>query len=292
MQVVKVDPTNPNIIWAGTTEGTYKSTDAGETWTCVHDVIMTTDLVINPQNTDMIVIGCGSFSSEGYGIYRTTDGGINWTKSTEGLPETYIGKIRLSIYEADPEIIFASIGNGFEVFGQNIPDTSTWLCRSTDSGESWTIVSTENYAAWQGWYSHDVAVNPADPDEVITAGIFAWKSETGGTDLEQISIFEPYGGEIPPGDPMGGPLHMFGDFHVVLYHPTNSDIVYFASDGGVYRSVDGAQTFEGCNGGYQTTQFYSGFACSPQDSSLAIGGMQDSGTIIYNGSVAWNRHTL
>jgi len=282
---VKVNPLNPNTVWAATTEGTYKSTDAGEHWNRVLDVIMATDLIINPQDTNVVVVGCGNFASEGHGIYRTVDGGSSWTKITQGLPETFEGKIQLAMYRDIPAFIYASIGNGF-----SFSNGASWLCMSTDAGATWGIVSTEDYSKWQGWYSHDVAVDPINLSNVIAVGIDVWKSTSGGMNLVKKTLWSAwYSGPVPPGEPEGPSYFSHADHHDVIYHPENSNIIYFATDGGVFRSTDGGETFEGCNGGYQTVQFYNGFACSYQDSSLAIGGMQDNGTIIYRGSTTWDR---
>jgi len=74
----------------------------------------------------------------------------------------------------------------------------------------------------------------------------------------------------------------------VVYHPTNPDIIYFANDGGVFRTLNGGRTFQCCNAGYQTSQFYAGFSCSRNDSLLCIGGFQDNSTAIYDGQLAWH----
>ncbi len=75
IQKVRIDPNNYNIIWAATTEGTFKSTDAGQTWNQMHNVLMATDVVINPANSNIVFEACGNLNSTGNGIYRTTDGG-------------------------------------------------------------------------------------------------------------------------------------------------------------------------------------------------------------------------
>ena len=41
------------------------------------------------------------------------------------------------------------------------------MIRSTDGGVTWSVRSYEDYARWQGWFSHDVAVSPSDPDHVM-----------------------------------------------------------------------------------------------------------------------------
>jgi hypothetical protein len=283
---VKIDPANPSVVWAGTTEGTYKSLDGGQSWNQVHAVIMVTDLVINTAHPDTVLVACGNLGSTGYGLYRTFNGGANWTKIVVPgvVPGVYQGKAQLAICESQPNVVLASIGNG----GQG--SYATWLVRSLDSGVNWTRVSVADYSLWQGWFSHDVAVNPEDPNEVIAVGVDVWKSTTGGSGLVQKTDWSLwYLGQVLPGDPEGPPNYSHADHHDLIYHPTNRDIIYLANDGGVFRSLDGGETFEGCNGGYQTQQFYAGFACSQTDSNLALGGMQDNATAIYRGNDAWVR---
>jgi len=282
---VKVNPLNPNTIWAATTEGTYKSTDGGSTWEKKLDVIMAMDLIVDPQDTNIVVVGCGNFASEGYGIYRTADGGQRWIKVTQGLPAKFRGKIQLDYYREFPQFMYASIGDGFST-----DEGASWLCMSSDAGETWSIVTTQDYSHWQGWYSHDVAVDPTNLSNVMAVGIDIWKSTLGGSNLQhKTDWYRWFGGMIPPGDAEGPANFSHADHHAVLYHPSDANMIYFATDGGVFRSTDGGESFEGCNGGYQTVQFYNGFGCSQQDSALAIGGMQDNGTIIYRGLTTWDR---
>src|SRR5262249_37073053 len=47
----------------------------------------------------------------GTAIYKTTDGGRNWTKLGGGLPTGQIGRIGLDIYRTNPEILYAVIAN-------------------------------------------------------------------------------------------------------------------------------------------------------------------------------------
>lgn len=282
---VRVNPHNPNTVWAATTEGTYRSYDAGTTWQRVHDVIMNMDLVFHPADTSLVIATYGNFGSPGHGIYRTVDGGTTWQKSTQGLPETFAGKAQLATSQSYPDIFLVSIGNGFTG-----GDGHTWLCMSVDAGETWSIVSEQDYSRWQGWFAHDVAVHPDNFAIVMAVGIDTWKSTAGGSSLEKKTSWQLwYPGQLEPGQPEGPPNFTHADHHDVVYHPQNPDIIYLATDGGVFRSTDGGETFEGCNGGYQTTQFYNGFSNSQQDSLLAIGGLQDNGTIVYRGTTAWDR---
>jgi photosystem II stability/assembly factor-like uncharacterized protein len=284
VQVVRVNPLNPNIVWAGTTEGTFKTTDAGNSWSLVHDAIMVTDLGINPVDTGMVWIACGNLNSEGKGVYRTTNGGGSWTKLAGGLPENFGGKIQLAVHKNSPNIIYASVGFG------SVSNAGTQLCRSTDYGTTWNTVSDLDYATYQGWFSHIIGVHPTDPSKVICGGVDVFKSTSGGSNLLQKSYWYLwYFGTPPAGGPEGPPNYSHADHHAIVYHPENPNIIYFGNDGGVFRTLDGGETFEGCNGGYQSTQFYPGFSSSFSDSDFAMGGMQDNSTAIYEGGTEWRR---
>ncbi|MCB9294839.1 MAG: T9SS type A sorting domain-containing protein [Lewinellaceae bacterium] len=260
---VKVAPGDPNVVYAATTQGVFRSNDAGASWGQVHDVVMATDLLIHPDDPNRVVVGCGNFSSPGFGIYRTTDGGENWTKATAGVPAQFNGKIQLGMAPGSPNVIYASIGNGFSQ-----ADGGSWLCRSSNFGASWTVRTTIDYSQWQGWFSHDVAVSPNNANELAVVGINVWKSINGGNSIT-----------VTAG---GGEVH--ADCHDVTYHPTDPNIVFVATDGGLFRSDDGGEQYYPANGGYQTVQFYNGFSNSAQDSALAFGGLQDNGSIRWTGS--------
>jgi hypothetical protein len=286
VSAIAIVPDDSNTIYIGTGE-VYNYQDAGETWNQVHDVVMANDLVISPVDTNIVVVTCGNLGSEGHGIYRTIDGGLSWKKATSGVPPRFGGKGLLAISPSSPNVIYASIGNSY---GE---DNATWLCMSLDSGENWNIVSETDYSQWQGWFAHDVAVDPTTPINVITVGIDVWKSTSSGIRMDQKSYWYLYHtGPISPGEPERPDNYSHADHHDVMFHPTDPNIIYFANDGGVFRSTDGGETFEGCNGGYQTVQFYNGFSCSQQDSFLAMGGLQDNGTIIYRGTTTWDKFVV
>ncbi|HEY7751066.1 MAG TPA: hypothetical protein VH917_02150, partial [Ignavibacteriaceae bacterium] len=70
---IKINPLNSNTVFANTTEGVYRSYDAGSSWHQVNSVVMGTDLVINPADTNIILSCHGNFASIGFGIYRSSD---------------------------------------------------------------------------------------------------------------------------------------------------------------------------------------------------------------------------
>jgi len=279
--MIAIHPFDSSILFAATSEGVYRSTDAGVDWTLVHDVIMATDVRIHPADPDIVFVASGNFGSTGHGIYRTTNGGTTWTKLSTGLPGSWSGKTQLAIAATDPGRICASIADTYNGRG---------LYRSTDTGDSWTQVNARDYPKYQGWFSHYVLVSPFDADDLFVGGIEIWGSTDGGVNLDKRSDWrEAYYGTPPPEGPIGGPHYAHADHHFAVWHPTDPDTVFFASDGGVFKTTDGGYTFQSLIGGYTTTQFYNGFSSSATDPNRAIGGMQDNFSAIYDGDKAWRR---
>ncbi|MGD8394871.1 MAG: T9SS type A sorting domain-containing protein [Candidatus Eiseniibacteriota bacterium] len=274
-------PTDPATIWAATTEGTYKTTDAGASWNRMHDVLMAMHVVIDPQDPERVYVACGDLGSPGTGIYRTENGGTSWTQLTQGLPGSWTGKAWLDIYDTHPNVLYASVANDFAGLG---------LYRSLDHGDSWMRIASTDYAQYQGWYSHWVSVNDADSSKVLCGGIDTWRSNQGGQNLQRVSYWYLwYFGDVPAGGPEGPSDYVHADNHCVVRHPQDPDLVYMGTDGGVFLSYDGGSNFTGLNGGYQTQQFYNGFSTSLSQATPSIGGLQDNATAIYDGDLSWFR---
>jgi photosystem II stability/assembly factor-like uncharacterized protein len=284
IQKVLLNPRNPNTIYAATSEGTYKSIDAGATWSKKHIVLMAMDIVINPVDTTILYAAYGQRNSTANpGLYKSTDAGNNWTMLSGGLPTTNFGRTSLSISPSNPQIIYAGIANAStsQILG---------LYKTTDAGTTWSQMSTTNYVNAQGWYDNVVAVHPSNPGFVLCAGLDIYKSTDNGTTLNQKSYwYNYYDGVVPAGGPEGTPDYAHADHHAITFEPSNPNTIYFGTDGGVFVSTDGGETFEGRNGGLVTTQFYNGFANADSDSLIAIGGLQDNGTVKFEGTNLWNK---
>ena len=67
VQMLRVDPSDDATVWAATTEGIYVTRDAGATWTQSLDVVMGTDVTINPADPDDILAVCGTRSRRATG---------------------------------------------------------------------------------------------------------------------------------------------------------------------------------------------------------------------------------
>ena len=281
-----IHPNDSSILFAGTSEGVYRSRDSGTTWELVLNVPMAVDIAINPVNGDTLFASCGNLGTPGdSGIYRSVDGGDTWTELDGGLPASWTGKTMLDIYAASPNVVYADVADMFEGIG---------LFRSLDSGDTWELL-TENYpgypdiATYQGWFSHYVAVHPADSMRVVVAGVNLFKSTDGGRTFQRKTLGGKYRGVVPIGGPEGPPDYSHVDHHAFARHPTDPNTLFLGNDGGVFETNNFGDTFAGRNGSYQTTQFYAGFSSSPVDPDIALGGLQDNNLVIYRGGPAWQR---
>ncbi len=277
---VLINPLNPATVWATTTEGTYRSLDAGQSWAKVHDFTMGMDLELHPADTNILFATYGGYQSPQAGVFRSTDGGASFQPLPQ-LPTDYTGKALLSISLSDPDIIYISIADAFESRG---------LYRSLDGGDNWDLVNTDDVARYQGWFSHDVAIKPDDPNTLIYTGVDLYRSVNGGAEVTQKTFwYNWFFGQTPVGGPEGPGNYVHADIHAAYYAPFSNTTVFVATDGGVFVSEDNGQTWEGRNGGYQTQQFYAKFSSSLTNPDLAIGGLQDNATAIYLGEDSWYR---
>jgi photosystem II stability/assembly factor-like uncharacterized protein len=265
IQAIKMNPLNHNTLWAATTEGIYKTTNAGETWEEMLWYWMAEDIVIHPTDTNKVLCTFGNFTTSV--TFLTTDGGNIW--DTSPLP-SYSGKTTLDLYAAHPNVVYASAA-----------DSTTGraaLYRSTNFGGSWVKLKdypmNNSFMGVQGWYSHFAIVHPMDSSIIIHNAVGRSKSTDGG-----ITFFSVSTG--------------YSDNHSFAIHPTNPNIIYVVNDDGVYRSTDFGGSYTNIGFGMQTGQFYNGFSCSATDSFLAIGQSQDHiPGFRYLGSPIWDHNSV
>lgn len=122
---ITLHPIYPDsIIYVGTPfGGVWKSIDGGDNWTNLNTdhqlpVIKVSDIAINPSNTNIIYIATGDRddyknASISAGIYRSTDGGLNWLPVNSGLDFTGFFQIsKILINPSNPNTVYAATSTG------------------------------------------------------------------------------------------------------------------------------------------------------------------------------------
>ncbi len=281
---VMINPRNPNIIYSATSEGVYKSYNAGGTWSSILNYQMAMDLLINPVDTNVVYASIGNLSNDipnaNVGIYKSTNGGLNWTKLSGGLPSNWSGKATLAMYGRNPNYIYANIAN----------DVTSYVgyYRSTNGGTTWTVGSTSVPSGNQGWYNQGHLVKSNDSSAILLGTLNVEKSTNSGASFTTKSSWSAWNtGATPPGQPEGPSNFVHADVHYYIDNPKDPNKVYIAADGGLYRSNDFGNTFYSCNGGYVTSQFYATLGNSFTDSVFCLGGLQDNRAAFYQGTTAW-----
>ncbi|MEP0860135.1 MAG: T9SS type A sorting domain-containing protein [Ignavibacterium sp.] len=303
MGAIVVDPTNSNIVYAGTGEATYsgvsyygrgllKSTNGGSTWINYTSGLPSSTyfsrLKIRPNNSNQLLAALGN-----NGLYRSTNGGQTWTQILSGRVDDVV-------FSPSSDTAFA-VGSGigirrstnggqtFATFGSDLPSgtrthfdlsqtnpaimyaavyssSNVNIYKSTNYGVNWTsITPTSNFQnlAGQAWYDLYCFVNPKNPNKVYVGTIDIFRSTDGSTFT---NITNGYS---------GGYVHV--DQHYLFFHPTNENTFIVCNDGGIWRTTDNGNTFINLNQNLTLTQFYR-IAASPFNPGRILGGTQDNGT--------------
>lgn len=130
VNILVVDPLAPDTVYAGTTNGLFKTTNGGDTWERIGrslpDQFIST-MLIHPTDHNVLYVGGRA------GVFKSHDAGASWRAMNNGLETLNIRTIVMS--PRDPSLLFAGTnGSG--------------LYCSTDGGETWTRVPlTEATAA-------------------------------------------------------------------------------------------------------------------------------------------------
>jgi photosystem II stability/assembly factor-like uncharacterized protein len=163
---IAVNPRNKFEYYVGVASGgVWKTVNDGNTWTPVFDKEGSYSIgwvALDPNDPAVVWVGAGESNSQrsvayGDGIYRSDDGGKNW--SNLGLKKSeHIG--RVVIDPRDSKVVYVAAEG--PLWG---PGGDRGLYKSADGGKTWKAVLTisENTGVV------DVAIDPSNPDIVYAA---------------------------------------------------------------------------------------------------------------------------
>ncbi len=264
---IRIHPDNPDLIYVAVQgalyadsreRGIYMTTDGGLNWTKVLYINGSTgaaDLSMDPNNPRVLYAALWDHQRKpwqirsggrGSGIFKSVDGGRNWSKICKGLPEK-MGKIGVAVSPANSEVVYA-----------NIEAENGGVFRSTDEGNSWTQVSNDRSTVSRAWYYIKIIADPRNENTVYVLNDPLLKSIDGGKTFTEI-----------PTD--------HSDQHQLWINPDNPENMALANDGGACISFNGGKTWSSQNN-QPTGQFYR-VITDNQFPYHIYGGQQDNSTV-------------
>jgi photosystem II stability/assembly factor-like uncharacterized protein len=165
VNVLVMDPSDPAVLYAGTDEGLFKSTDGAASWTQLSVAGRVTTIAVDPGSPSTVCV------SAGYDLYRSLDGGATWTHPG-GPPGWEVCQFWLDS-STSPSTLFSQGGYGFGPF------------KSTDGGSTWEDVSTPEKQIF------DLAVDPHDGTLYAVLYHTLCRSSDGGATWEDVSAGIP-----------------------------------------------------------------------------------------------------
>jgi len=260
--------------------GMYKSIDGGESWDqilFVNDSTGIIDMVVAPGNSDIVYAAAwnrirnnnvSQVSGPDAKIWKTIDGGANWTIMETGLPEGEFVRIGLAMHGDSGDTVFAS----YSAFGPNDLCDSNGinfygLYKTTDGGDSWNLMEDStnslscDFTGGFAWYFSKLSVNPENVDDICLAGVTMHRRDPDNGEWRNM-VWGVSQGDTP---------HV--DFHDMVYFGDN---LYAATDGGAYRynEEEGWVDIENI----PTNQFYR-VEYNNHEPDLYFGGLQDNGVV-------------
>jgi photosystem II stability/assembly factor-like uncharacterized protein len=121
-RVLKQDPSNENIVYAGTTEGLWKTVDLGKVWKRMSNPeVVVNDVMIDPRDSNRVLL-----ATDRSGVIASTDGASNWTSSNKGYAHRYVSAILADT--RDVRTLYVGVVNDREYGG---------VFYSNDAGQHW-----------------------------------------------------------------------------------------------------------------------------------------------------------
>lgn len=217
------------------------------------------------------------------GIYRTTN-----AKAATPVFTQQFSPGAVSIRGSFAVTRIAGVTTMYATTGEAATGTSCTtgsgaIRKSTDGGVTWSAKLTGGggFCGGQCFYDVPIAVSPTDANRVLIGG-------AGNSTCSRVYTRSIDGGATfsAAGTADAG---MHADAHAIAFAPSNPSIVYEGSDGGIFKSTNGGDSFVSVNvNPFSATQFQS-IDVHPIDPNFSIGGTQDNGTNMYQPGATWNR---
>jgi photosystem II stability/assembly factor-like uncharacterized protein len=267
-----VHPDNSDVVWvaaqgplwtSGGERGLYKTSDGGTSWKKVlgnDQWTGVTDIMIDPRNPQILyaatwdrhrTVAALMGGGPGTALYRSDDGGENWTKLTNGLPKSNMGKIGITISPQNPDVVYAAI---------ELDRTQGAVYRSSNRGASWTKMSDTVSGGTGPHYYQELYASPHEFDRLYLMNVRVLTSGDGGKTFVQLKEQDKH-----------------SDNHAIVFKKDDPNYIMLGTDAGIYETFDNAETWRYIKN-LPLTQFYKVAVNNAEPFYHIFGGTQDNGS--------------
>ncbi|MBN1338503.1 MAG: T9SS type A sorting domain-containing protein [Bacteroidales bacterium] len=239
-------------------EGLYKSEDGGQSWSNMGPNIGSLfetqifSICISDENPELLFIGGNNFGVNGFDaiIYRTDNGGDNWTEVYKGIPNNSVRYLHIVPGTGDMTVLAA----------YKSQDEPAGFLKSENGGGNWVKINNGLPAScrWAGSIT-------CDPTDIMTYyGGIGGSGDMNGTVYKSTDA-----GETWSATPVN--LAIYSKINDVFVNPENTDVVYAASSqNGIYLTDDAAVSWQQNNSGMPALNITSFSNPYYQDDSLHV----------------------
>ncbi len=239
------DSLRSGIVYAGTADGVYKSTNYGTNWVLyssnLHYVVLS--LAVDPQQSSNVYAG-----TSGGGVFRSSNGGISWAAGSgfgsSGAP-SHVNQI--AIDPGTPSSLYAATDGG--------------IFKSVNRGSSWFVSS----GGMTNFPVYGVVLEPQNPQTLYAqADGELYKSTTGGTNWLPLSL---------------GPTYTNVRVTGLTVDPSNPGTVYAGAHHTVLKSTDGGAAWSASTNGLARgyNNYVRVLLVSPLEPNVVYAGFSEAG---------------
>lgn len=290
---ITVSKSDPNVIYVGGGEktvrgnvssgyGVWKSVDAGKSWT---EAGLKTSrhiprIAIDPNDHNIVYAGVmGNIykASSERGIYKSTDGGKTWKQTL--FVNDQSGVVDLQIDPSNPRVLYASTWRVQRTpYSLSSGGEGSALWKSTDSGETWTEISTNKGFPTGILGIIGVSVSPVNNQRVWAivenkdqGGLY--RSNDGGESWTQVNSERK--------------LRQRAWYYTRVYADTKDVNTVYVLNVSYHKSTDGGKTF----GNYRAPHGdHHDLWIAPEDPNRMIIGDDGGAQVTYDGAQTWSTY--